>query len=185
MTWTRRSSAYSKFADDTKLCSEVVKLDEKDGIQKDVDKLRDRSVGLGLVKLPIVGFGPSVQPVQVPLQSPATLQQINTASQLGVICEFANGRDPLMQVIKIKILNRIGPTLIPQGQHWVPAGCNIIPHRSLGLAILTVLNPPESACPSCGLTAFPEVCCGRWIEVPLPRKLYFKAPLTSLASLSG
>lgn len=58
-------SVYSKVAGDTKLCSEVARMDRRDGIQKDVDKLRDRSVGFGLVKSPIVGFGQSIQPLQV------------------------------------------------------------------------------------------------------------------------
>ncbi|KAF4804006.1 hypothetical protein TURU_011371 [Turdus rufiventris] len=41
-----------------------------------------------------------IQPVQVPLQSPPTLQQIDTHTQLGFICKFIDGRlDPLIQII--------------------------------------------------------------------------------------
>jgi len=46
---------------------------------------------LGLVELHTVGLGPSIQPVQIPLQSLPTLEQINTAAQLGVICKLAKG----------------------------------------------------------------------------------------------
>lgn len=72
-----RLSVYSKFADDNKLCSEADRLDGRDGMQKDVDKLRDRFVGLGLVEPPAVGSGPPIQPLQVSLQSTPTLQQID------------------------------------------------------------------------------------------------------------
>ncbi|KAK4819936.1 hypothetical protein QYF61_015557 [Mycteria americana] len=41
---------------------------------------------LGLVEPHTIDLGPSIQPVQVPLQSLPTLQQINTPAQLGVIC---------------------------------------------------------------------------------------------------
>lgn len=38
--------------------------------------------------------------VQIPLQNPPTLQQINTVTQFGVICELAEGvLDPLMQAV--------------------------------------------------------------------------------------
>ncbi|RMC04013.1 hypothetical protein DUI87_19350 [Hirundo rustica rustica] len=63
-----------------------------------VAKVQD--LALGLVKPPTVGFGPWIQPVQVPLQSPPTLQQIHTHTQLGVICKFADGGlSPLIQTI--------------------------------------------------------------------------------------
>lgn len=45
------------------------------------------------------GLGPEIQPVQVPLHSLPTLQHIDTATQLGVICQSAHGRlNPLMQI---------------------------------------------------------------------------------------
>jgi len=40
----------------------------------------------GLVEPHTVGLSPLIQPVQIPLQSLPTLQQINTPAQLGVIC---------------------------------------------------------------------------------------------------
>ncbi|KAK4827586.1 hypothetical protein QYF61_019488, partial [Mycteria americana] len=42
-----------------------------------------------LVKPHTIDLGPSIQPVQVPLQSLPPLQQINTPTQLGVICKLA------------------------------------------------------------------------------------------------
>ncbi|TRZ22684.1 hypothetical protein HGM15179_004392 [Zosterops borbonicus] len=63
-----------------------------------VAKMQD--LELDLVKPCITVLGPSIQLVQVPLQGPPTLQQIDTRSQLGVICKFADGGlDPLIQII--------------------------------------------------------------------------------------
>lgn len=39
-----------------------------------------------------VGLSPSIQPVQVPVQSLPTFQQIDILIRIGVICEFANSR---------------------------------------------------------------------------------------------
>ncbi|KAK4831485.1 hypothetical protein QYF61_017986 [Mycteria americana] len=64
---------------------------------------------LGLVKPHTIGLGPSIQPVQVPLQSLPTLQQINTPTQLGVVCKRTEGAlDPLL-------LNRTGSNTEPWG----------------------------------------------------------------------
>ncbi|KAK4820022.1 hypothetical protein QYF61_017695 [Mycteria americana] len=55
---------------------------------------------LGLVKPHTIYLIPSIQPVQVPLQSLPTLQQINTPTQLGVICKLTEGAlDPFVQII--------------------------------------------------------------------------------------
>ncbi|KAK4811468.1 hypothetical protein QYF61_010347 [Mycteria americana] len=55
---------------------------------------------LSLVEPHTIGLGPSIQPVQVPLQSLPTLEQINTPAQLGVICKLTEGAlNPLIQVI--------------------------------------------------------------------------------------
>ncbi|RMC05521.1 hypothetical protein DUI87_18715 [Hirundo rustica rustica] len=63
-----------------------------------VTKVQD--LALSLVKLYIVGFSPSIQPVQVALQSSPTLQQIDIHNHLGVVCKFADGRfDPFIQII--------------------------------------------------------------------------------------
>lgn len=57
---------------------------------------------LSLVEPHAVGFGPSVQPIQISLQSPPTLEQINTASLLTV------HSIPLSRSL-IKILKRTYP----------------------------------------------------------------------------
>ncbi|CAM9900798.1 unnamed protein product, partial [Bubo scandiacus] len=50
----------------------------------------------GLIETPTVGLSPSLQPVQISLQSLPTLEQINTPTQLGVICKLTEGAlDPL------------------------------------------------------------------------------------------
>jgi len=60
---------------------------------------------LGLVEPHRVGLSPSIQSVQIPLQSLPTLEQIDTPTQLGVICKLTEGAlNPLIQMID-KILN--------------------------------------------------------------------------------
>ncbi|KAK4821035.1 hypothetical protein QYF61_012215 [Mycteria americana] len=55
---------------------------------------------LSLVEPHTIDLGPSIQPVQVPLQSLPPLQQINTPTQLGVICKLTEGAlDPFIQII--------------------------------------------------------------------------------------
>ncbi|KAK4832881.1 hypothetical protein QYF61_026431 [Mycteria americana] len=59
-----------------------------------------QDLALGLVEPHTIGLGPSIQPVQVPLQSLPTLEQINTPAQLGVICKLTESTlDPFVQTI--------------------------------------------------------------------------------------
>ncbi|KAK4829515.1 hypothetical protein QYF61_005154 [Mycteria americana] len=59
-----------------------------------------QDLALGLVKPHTIDLGPSIQPVQVPLQSLPTLQQINTPTQLGVVCKLTESTlDPFVQII--------------------------------------------------------------------------------------
>ncbi|PKU30089.1 hypothetical protein llap_19607 [Limosa lapponica baueri] len=59
-----------------------------------------QDLALGLVEPHPIGLRASIQPVQIPLQSLPTLQQINTPGQLGVICELTEGAlDPFVQII--------------------------------------------------------------------------------------
>jgi len=46
---------------------------------------------LGLVETHKIGLDPSVQSVQIPLQSLPPLKQVNTHSQLGAICKLTEG----------------------------------------------------------------------------------------------
>ncbi|KAK4824504.1 hypothetical protein QYF61_015902 [Mycteria americana] len=59
-----------------------------------------QDLALGLVKPHTIDLGPSIQPVQVPLQSLPTLKQINTPTQLGVVCKLTESTlDPFVQNI--------------------------------------------------------------------------------------
>jgi len=54
----------------------------------------------GLVEPRTVGLSPWIQPVQIPLQRLPTLKQIDTLTQLGVICRPTEGAlNPLIQII--------------------------------------------------------------------------------------
>ena len=54
---------------------------------------------LGLVAPHKTGLGPSIQPVQIPLQSLPILEQIDTPAQFGVICKLTEGAlNPLIQI---------------------------------------------------------------------------------------
>ena len=59
-----------------------------------------QDLALSLVEPPTVGLSPSLRPVKISLQSLPTLQQINTPTQLGVVCKLTEGAlDPLIQII--------------------------------------------------------------------------------------
>jgi len=63
-----------------------------------VAKVQDPA--FGLVEPHPIGFGQAIQPVQVPLQGLATPRQIDTSSQLGVVCKLTEGAlSALIQVI--------------------------------------------------------------------------------------
>ncbi|KAK4810511.1 hypothetical protein QYF61_004291 [Mycteria americana] len=102
---------------------------------------------LGLVEPHTIGLGPSIQPVQVPLQSLPTLKQINTPTQLGVICKLTEGAlHPFVQIID-KDIKQNWPQHRALGNtacDWPPTGVNSIHHHSLGPAIQAVLYPAKS-----------------------------------------
>ncbi|GAB0207267.1 hypothetical protein GRJ2_003192300 [Grus japonensis] len=59
-----------------------------------------QDLALSLVEPHTIGLGPSIQPVQISLQSLPTLKQIDTPTQLGVICKLTEGIfNPLIQII--------------------------------------------------------------------------------------
>ncbi|KAK4830691.1 hypothetical protein QYF61_012860 [Mycteria americana] len=106
-----------------------------------------QDLALGLVKPHTIDLGPSIQPVQVPLQSLPTLKQINTPTQLGVICNLTEGAlDPLVQIIDKDVKQNwpqhraLGNTTCDRP----PTGVNSIHHHSLGPAIQPVLYPAKS-----------------------------------------
>ncbi|KAK4832461.1 hypothetical protein QYF61_023508 [Mycteria americana] len=102
---------------------------------------------LSLVEPHTIGLSPSIQPVQVPLQSLPSLKQINTPTQLGVVCKLTEGAlDPLVQIIDKDIKQdwpqhrALGDIICDQP----PTGVNSIHHHSLGPAIQPVLYPVKS-----------------------------------------
>ncbi|KAK4815938.1 hypothetical protein QYF61_010195 [Mycteria americana] len=106
-----------------------------------------QDLALGLVKPHTIDLGPSIQPVHVPLQSLPTLQQINTPTQLGVICKLTEGAlNPLIQIINKDVKQNwpqhraLGNTTCDQ----LPTGVNSIHHHSLGPASQPVLYPAKS-----------------------------------------
>ncbi|KAK4825919.1 hypothetical protein QYF61_003414 [Mycteria americana] len=102
---------------------------------------------LSLLEPQTIRLGPSIQPVQVPLQSLPTLKQINTPTQLVVICKLTEGAlDPFVQIID-KDIKHDWPQHRPLGNTACdrpPTGVNSIHHNSLGLAIQPVLYPVKS-----------------------------------------
>ncbi|KAK4810045.1 hypothetical protein QYF61_005108 [Mycteria americana] len=59
-----------------------------------------QDLALSLVEPHTIDLGPLIQPVQIPLQSLPTLEQINTPAQFGVSCKLTEGAlNPLIQII--------------------------------------------------------------------------------------
>ncbi|KAK4813743.1 hypothetical protein QYF61_023679 [Mycteria americana] len=92
------------------------------------------------------GLGPSIQPVQIPLQSLPTLNQINTPTQLGVVCKLTEGAlNPLVQIIDKDMKQNwsqhraLGNTACDQP----PTGFSSIHHHSSGPAIQPVFYPAK------------------------------------------
>ncbi|KAK4819924.1 hypothetical protein QYF61_015299 [Mycteria americana] len=106
-----------------------------------------QDLALGLVKPHTIGPSPLIQPDQVPLQTLPTLKQINTPTQLGVICKLTEGAlDPFIQIID-KDIKQNWPQHRALGNtacDWPPTGVNSIHHHSLGPAIQPVLNRAKS-----------------------------------------
>ncbi|KAK4817142.1 hypothetical protein QYF61_002876 [Mycteria americana] len=105
-----------------------------------------QDLALGLVKPHTVDLSPSIQPVQVPLQSLPTLKQINTPAQLGVVCKLTESTlDPFVQIIDKDVKQNwpqhraLGNTACDRP----PTGVNSIHHHSLGPAIQPVLYPAK------------------------------------------
>ncbi|KAK4809817.1 LOW QUALITY PROTEIN: hypothetical protein QYF61_014285 [Mycteria americana] len=106
-----------------------------------------QDLALGLVKPHTIHPSPSIQPVQVPLQSLPTLQQINTPTQLGVVCKLTESTlDPFVQIIDKDVKQNwpqhraLGNTACDRP----PTGVNSIHHHSLGPAVQPVLYPAKS-----------------------------------------
>ncbi|KAK4825179.1 hypothetical protein QYF61_024659 [Mycteria americana] len=106
-----------------------------------------QDLALGLVEPHTIDLGPSIQSVQVPLQSLPTLQQINTPTQLGVVCKLTESTlDPFVQIIDKDVKQNwpqhraLGNTACDRP----PTRVNSIHHHSLGPAVQPVLYPAKS-----------------------------------------
>ncbi|RMC05492.1 hypothetical protein DUI87_18685 [Hirundo rustica rustica] len=131
-------------------------------LQQDVIVAKVQDLALGLVKPHIVGFSPSIQPVQVALQSSLT-----PSSRLTLAPNLVSSADLLMvdsipsSRSSIKILNRTGlihRSLGDTTSDWPPAEGSTIHHHHLGLGIQPVLNLEECSHPNYGLPDFPGLC---------------------------
>ncbi|KAK4829020.1 hypothetical protein QYF61_001795 [Mycteria americana] len=74
-----------------------------------------QDLALGLIEPHTSGLGPSIQPLQIPLQSLPTLQQINTPTQLGVICNLRRVHSMPSSRSLMNMLNTTGPSTEPWG----------------------------------------------------------------------
>ncbi|KAK4827479.1 hypothetical protein QYF61_018779 [Mycteria americana] len=102
-----------------------------------------QDLALSLVESHTIDLGPSIQPVQ----SPPTLKQINTPTQLGVICKLTESTlDPFVQIIDKDVKQNwpqhraLGNTACDRPT----TGVNSIHHHSLGPAVQPVLYPAKS-----------------------------------------
>ncbi|KAK4821246.1 hypothetical protein QYF61_016545 [Mycteria americana] len=107
-----------------------------------------QDLALGLVEPHTIDLGPSIQPVQIPLQSLPTLKHINTPTQLGVIRKLTEGAlDAFIQIIDKDVKQNwpqhraLGNTACDRP----PTGVNSIHHHSLGLAIQPVLYAEKTS----------------------------------------
>ncbi|KAK4830680.1 hypothetical protein QYF61_012849 [Mycteria americana] len=100
-----------------------------------------QDLALGLVESHTLGLSPLIQP------SLPTLKQINTPTQLGVICNLTEGAlDPLVQIID-KYIEQNWPQHRALGNttcDWLPTGFNFIHHNTLGPSIQPVLYPVKN-----------------------------------------
>jgi len=70
---------------------------------------------LGLVEPYTVGLSPSIQPVQIPLQSLPTLKQINNPAQLVSSANLLREHSIPSSRSLIKMLNKTAPKIEPWG----------------------------------------------------------------------
>lgn len=94
-----------------------------------------------------MGLGPSIQPIQIPLQSLPTLLQFNTPAHLSVVHELTeDALDPLICIIN-KGIEQDNSSAEPFGTSCdLPTtGCSTIHHHSLGFAIQPDFYPVNSA----------------------------------------
>ncbi|KAK4818866.1 hypothetical protein QYF61_020085 [Mycteria americana] len=141
-----------------------------------------QNLALSLVESHTIGLSPSIQPIQIPLQSLPTLQQINTPAQLGVICKLTEGAlNPFVQIID-KDIKQNWPQHRPLGDTTCdqpPTGYNATGyhHHSLGPAIQPVLYPVK--CTPVQAMSIP----GEWASKPGFSSVYTTIPFPTTSTL--
>ncbi|KAJ7395102.1 hypothetical protein BTVI_157799 [Pitangus sulphuratus] len=93
------------FGDPTDRCKGLEDIDQGNSLkpavlqEAAVTQVQDKV--LDLVEPHTTGLSPSIQSVQIPLQSLPAFKQINTLTELGVICKLTEGvLDPLIEIIE-------------------------------------------------------------------------------------
>lgn len=99
-----------------------------------------QDLALHLVEHHRIVLSPSVLPLQMPLQSLPTIQQINNPAQFAVVCRLSEGLNPLFQVID-KGIEQDQPKYTCEES---PAESHSIHHHSLGSSIQPVFYPVNS-----------------------------------------
>lgn len=91
---------HNKFFSDTQISSNAsCSLYHSMGLLGPKCRTQDLAL-LSAILLILISLGPSIQPIQISLQSFPTLHQINTAAQLDVICKLSEGAlNPLINII--------------------------------------------------------------------------------------
>ncbi|KAK4832759.1 hypothetical protein QYF61_025288 [Mycteria americana] len=112
---------------------------------------------LGLVEPHTTGLGPSIQPVQIPLQILPPFKQINTPAQRGLICKLTEGEATL----GIRQLHR------PTAQRNVPRASFGLAGHHFTCGVVQSLIPSHGPVAS-GLSVF-AVALGKMVVLWVPR----------------
>lgn len=119
---------------------------------------------LGLVKPQEIPMGPVPKVVQAPLDSTPSFRIVNSITQLGATCKFAE--DTLDAIVSsMKMVNRAGPSVDPWGTPHIP-GHRAVEHYSLDAAIQAIPYPPCSTHQVLFPPIWKEGCCGRPCQKP-------------------
>lgn len=108
---------------------------------------------------PTIGLSPSIYPVQIPLLSLPTLQQITLPPDLGSSVNLLKMHRITLSRPSIKILNRTGPSIEPWGKPLLTGHQQDVTHHSPSLFELShpVFYPANSVpIPAMGSQFLPE-----------------------------
>ncbi|KAK4832137.1 hypothetical protein QYF61_020877 [Mycteria americana] len=109
-----------------------------------------QDLALCLVEPHTIGLGPSIQPVQVPLQSLPALKQINTPAELGVICKLKQD----CSNITVRNSNQNDVVMDELGNNQV-SYLDLIDRISYRSFYETLMKPDDKVNPNCSLPGIP------------------------------